>query len=600
MKKTFRVASIILLVTSLFVACKAALGIPTLGNKPKVLKPEQVLVKVDVKDDSFPHYRTIVPGEWDDTKKGTLKYTIHVNDKNGDVFKGVENIEWDKLKKDYYVDVEDGEYTLVLVGKDDSGKIALLSEPTKITVPGASMLNFVLRPYRKDGTEANAASKGKVNIKFIFFDPEENGYTNVNNVKIRLDVSNTAGNVGGLINPENLTPQVYNNTSGTSRLMYVDYNKDDVTPGVYEFVAELYKGDDVYATARDLVIVDPANTSEKTIKIDYDLKTKPLAPSNLSVKYERPGDTDSTYKVNFSWQDNSYNEDSFVLEILDEKGATLPTQPTIKPSPIKANVTEVSVEGLELSKKYKAKIKAVNTASESDFVEFENHATQNLIHMARITYELDYGSVIANPNDVLTIKADDTKTPPEMAIGYYTQTIDGFMLPGEAGLPGIFRPFDTNGSKDTLYIFKGWYDDNGHGTGDAPIQKIEAKEYAGLKLTAKWETRQGTNITFPTYNDKCYIEGSNMFIDAKVNTSTVLVAKVIPEKDYTIAEAKWFVDGVPATGISSEDTQASPQTSTLTETFSATGFKHVHVLIKLTNGKSADKWVSAYCYVRVQ
>lgn len=608
-KKTFGLIGVLVLITVL-AACKAALGTPTLGNKPKVLKPGEILVKVSVADENFPSYRTVVPGEWDDAKKATLHYQICKYDNTqpnniGTVLSGSASLDWDTLQKDYYMEFPDGQHDLIMVGRKyatpgsplATDKIALISEKTTITLPGANLLNFVLRPFRKNTGEATAAPQGTVDIKFSFLDPTGTGYQNIDRVTAELKV---LGAVGTAVPIEDVTASITDEsgTGTTKRIRQFNYTKTDaVVPGVYEFIVKLYKGVDEFATASDIVIVDPANTSAKSIRIDTELDVPPAAPANLAVTYTRPGDGDTHYEAVFTWDDKSYNEEKFVLTITSPDGGSVTAVTPADLNEVPKNTREATVK-LDLAKKYTATIKAVNKFGESTATAFADLKTGNFIHLARITYTLEQGEVISDPNDEAhTIKA----TSGDTAIGYYSQQIAGqpVMLPGEIGLPMVFRPADLDNSTTppqyTNYKLKGWT-----GTGVAANQReIASTEYGNLTLTAVWEAEVSTGTTFPTYKDYCFIEGQNHYIEADTASPKAITAKVNPESDYAIAESKWYVDGTAiSTGVVNTST-GSPQTSVLTKQFDA-GLHRVWVIIKLTKAGAMDKYVSAYCYVKAQ
>lgn len=90
-KKILGLSTLVLMLLGL-AACKAALAVPTLGNKPRVLKPGEVLIQVTVADDNFPAYRTVTPAAWDDTRKKKLSYTIYQDDALTKVFNGFADI----------------------------------------------------------------------------------------------------------------------------------------------------------------------------------------------------------------------------------------------------------------------------------------------------------------------------------------------------------------------------------------------------------------------------------------------------------------------------------------------------------------------------
>lgn len=624
-KKIFGLSTIVLMLLGL-AACKAAVGVPTLGNKAKVLKPGEVLVRVSIADENFPSYRAIYPESWTEMKKAELSYWIYRESVDPNK-KYAGPLEWSALKKDYYLELADGTHNYIMVGRkggDEGDPIALISEKTTITIPGANLLDFVLRPYRITQDEATKAPKGGVNISVRFLNPEAIGYTPIDRIAVTLEVRGSVGTKVDKTLIDNTAITTVSGTSGINRLQEFKYTAGDitsspyiVTPGVYNLKVELYKGEstttdptslkpnNLFATIEDIVVVDPANISRKTIIQDEPLDVPPIAPANLAVTYKRPDNaaTTSTYQADFTWQDKSYNEENFVLTIeSSDHGAITPVTPTDL-TKIPAG-TETATVTLELGKKYTAKIKAVNKFGDSTETRFIDANTGDLIHLARIKYTLNSGVVIENPNDdAHTIKA----TSGNNAIGYYTQQIAAqpVLLPGMFHLPIVYRPANTSAAPYTNYILTGWKKD---GIG-SPMTTVPSTEYGELAFTADWAADISASATFPTYNDYCFIEGQNNWITVDGAPKLLeITAKVNPQAGYKIAEAKWYIDGIEETSGTSMDTAASPQTTTLKKDVTAGwGVHHVWVVIRLENKDAStgnlngpDKWVSTYCYVRVK
>lgn len=581
-KKIFGLSTIVLMLLGL-AACKAALAVPTLGNKPRKLAPGEVFVTVELNDDTFPTYRAIVPERWDSTHKEELRFSLHEGSITGTVVAGFENKTWSDIKNGYVINIPAGNHSFFLVGKKD-GKMALKSEEVIITTPGAQVLKFKLLPCRDDKTESDAAAKGSVDITFVFLNPAKPSsggtypdYKPVDKVNIDFKVYDAMGqatNAPGQTINEKIPPEVHSDAGTPAQVSKIRFAKSNVKPGIYLFEAQLMKGTEKFGPpASSLVIVDPANITKAYINIDYELGTVPLAPSDLAVIYNRPlNDEDATtaYTATFVWQDNSLNETGFILEIT-ENGSTTPIIKAID-----SNLETVDVT-LTLEKKYTATIRATNGFGDSKKVPFKDPATGDLIHLARIRYDLDGGTVIPNPDPAATTQIKPLASTGNKAVGYYTQVKDGFMLPGSGKLPYLYKKLiDTNNGTEKIFELKGW-------TGaqvDLPPPategtKLKADCYANLAdLKAIWQPLEPMISQLPTYPDSCRIEGQNMIIKTKPTEDKTLTANVYTE-GYEIDTVTWLVNGTAVTGGASSGTQA-----TLTQKFSA-GTYRVIVIIKL-------------------
>lgn len=539
MKKLFLGLSTLVLILIGFVACKAALDVPTLGNKARVLKPGHVLVAVSMKgQDSFPSYRAIYPDEWDDTKKATLLYSIYTDSNFTTEFSGYKEMEWNDIKSGRsYIDIPSGTTSLYMLAVNKtSKKRVLVSDETKITVPGPNYLEFILHPYRDSQTHATAAEPGKVDITFIYFDPVGAGLTNVDKVSITLTKNGDVGTDISAVDfsetePTNKIKNYSDPASGTppvseKRMQMVRYTQTTVVPGVYNFQAVLYKGTVEFAKISDLVIVDPANTTQKVIKIDSKLDTKPTAPVNFRVRYARPGKNDTNYTATFTWQDTAYNEDNFILEVKDAGGIAV----TGSPFTLGENIEQQAVT-LELSKKYTAAIYAKNKYGTSDEVAFNDIKTGKFIHLARITYDLKYnstiyGTAVHDKNDPLSIKDEGTNE----YMSYYSTPAGSIpvQLPGPVGLPYVFCPAPAG----QLIVLKGYTLSPAPATNPTePRWALEANSEGGISAKAVWELRSGTAAMFPLYNDYCVVEGGNNIIEATLPAASA--GQEIPV-DFTI------------------------------------------------------------------
>lgn len=531
------------------VACNLANGLPTIG-KNRTPIPGHVLVGVSMKGEkSFPSYRAAYPKEWGEagetgkTSKADLLYSIYEYKSTASdhgiedvtkAFNGYFEQPWDKIKSGRsYIDIPAGGASLIMVAVEKTNKKrVLISGETKITVPGPNYLEFVLRPYRDAQDEATAAEPGKVDIKFIYFDPVGTGLANVDKVSIILTKNGTVGTDIPAVDFSGTKIENYSDpASGTppvseKRMQMVQYKQNTVVPGVYNFKAVLYKNTVEFASARDLVIVDPANTTQKVIKIDSKLDTKPTAPVNFRVRYARPGKGDTNYKATFTWQDTAYNEDNFILEVKDAGGTAV----TGSPFTLGENIEKQAVT-LELTKKYTAAIYAKNTYGTSDEVAFTDIKTGKFIHLARITYDLEYnstiyGKAVQDENDPLSIKDEGTNE----YVSYYSAPAGSIpvQLPGPVGLPYVFCPAPAG----QLIVLKGYTLTPAPATNPTePRWKLEANSEGNITAKAVWNLRSGTATTFPLYNDYCVVEGGNNIIEARLPAAPAVQA--IPV-DFTI------------------------------------------------------------------
>lgn len=491
---------------------------------------------------------------------------------------------------------------LIMVARETtSGKIALISYKTDVTVPSSNLINFVLRPYRDTKLESDAATKGSVDITLKFVDPEKNPDDPIKEAKCELKLA-PGTTIGAVI-----AEKKCNVMTGD----IISYKQSEVVPGVYEFTAELLRTSGKSAgKASSLVIVDPANESKDTLQIVRDLNTKPNAPKNLQVQYaKRPGDSDTTYEATFTWQDESYNEDEFVLTFYEKDGTTkYDPQPTVTTAPpataphmIDRNV-HTATATLTLGEQYKVSVQAKNEFGSSEAEWLSDLKTDNIVHLARITYKLNGGKVLnaAETNSPYYI---DDSDPAKPAIGYYTCSKLGtpVMLPAEVlstetGIPAsVYHPFKPTGGTggiDKLYTFKGWTGTAVAGDPNPGFQLKDGHIDSGIEVEAIWEEHDPLSITFPAYDEYCYIEGQNKILDAeKGKPCNNIKANVICEPGYAVKETKWYADGAEVPG----------QTNvTFTGSFNTTGLKHLMVVMKLTKADDPDKWVSARCYVRVK
>lgn len=601
MKKFFKFLPIIFLLLLLPISCKAALDVPHIEKKPKKTESARsgtILVRVAMNDENFPSYRTVTPDDWTEAKKERLSYVIYHDYGTASPEQLSGYMSWNEIKGGYYLGLnKSGEYrlTMLAVDKTDTTKIALKSNVTTITVPRISLLTFVLRPYR-EGTALN----GTVDITFKFLAPEAAIYATVDKAEVILQ--NVSAGAGSTPSKTSIPSGEMSYTgSGADRIGTFRYFKD-IPPGEYMLTATLYNNNDSVAASHELLIVDPANTSTKTILITREQNTTqadPYQPTNFRVQYKRPGDTDTTYKAFFSWKNNANDATGFTLEIRDENGNTVP-QSSMNPSTLLPNTTEVK---LNLEKKYKARVRAERGTQSSKWTDFKNPNTNDLIHLARITYNVDGGGggsqpvyLIDDESDELTIKAK--KRRPNGSIeggehyGYYTQTKDGFLLPGSAGLPCIYTQAAFTKTLIGWGVRLGVTSPVIGGTGF----RLNSNVYENINLQVKWT---GINSNINSTRKLCYIEGRGRdhVIITQANSTTL---KVKPATVYgtdptpSIEKVTWYVDGE-----SNLSTTTTPTEASLSYSFIPTLDKtlwHVVAVVEFEGGGTG----SDYCDVVVE
>ncbi len=606
MKKIFKFLPIIFLMVLLPISCKAALDVPHIEKKPKKTASARsgtILVRVAMNDENFPSYRTVTPDDWTEAKKERLSYVIYHDYGTASPEQLSGYMSWNEIKGGYYLGLnKSGEYrlTMLAVDKTDTTKIALKSDVTTIRVPGISLLTFVLRPYRKD-----TALKGTVDITFKFLAPEAVIYATVDKAEVILQkVSAGAGSTPSTTSIP--SGEMSYTGSGTDRIGTFRYSKD-IPPGKYMLTATLYNNNDSVATTHELLIVDPANTSTKTILITREQNTTqadPYQPTNFRVQYKRPGDTDTTYNAVFSWKNNANDATGFTLEILDENEHPVQPQPSMNPSTLPANTTKVEVK-LDLGKKYKARVRAKRGTQSSKWTDLKNPNTNDLIHLARITYNVDGGGGVSRPvyliddeSDELTIKAKRISNlvykgsiDGKVHYGYYTQTKEGFLLPGSAGLPCIYAKYNMPNVPTKPLI--GWA---GAAVIDGIGFRLKSDIYENINLQVKWEDLNG-NIN--STRKLCYIEGRGrdhvIITQANSTTLTVKPATVYGiDPTPSIKKVTWYVDGE-----STPSTTTTPTEASLSYSFTPTLDKtlwHVVAVVEFEGGGTS----SDYCDVVVE
>ncbi len=585
-----------------FVACKASVKTPILGDDPRILKAGELPIKVTIDSKNFPSYRTVVPEEWTETKKNALWFVLEDDASSAN-----------RLGKYQWSSIKEGSATVILPGSsgtvnlfmtaydadpDASGsgaKIVLKSASTTATIGSTTSLDFVMRPYRLTKTESDAASTGTVDITVVYHDPDGTHVTATTASLTKLDsaIGNDVSSISG-------TDTTVTGTSGKDTVIKTNFEQANVTPAVYTFKATLTAGSKTY-TVSDIIVVDPGMTSKEVLvcptNLD-DLNSKPKAPSNFKVDYIRPAGTDSNYSVKFTWEDRSLNETGFKIVITNQTtGAVYKTYDTTDISANTESFTVPDTDKLSLNTKYSATIVAVGSAGSSTEVAYTTVRSKNIINLNRITYDLGGATLIAHPDqaetDFLATKSEGTNF-----YAYYTFSENyATKLLGVDTLPSMYK---LNASSKSLE-FLGWNDT----TND--IFQIPKNTASNYTLTAKWGGKISIDLEYPSYKDEAYIENSCTYIAVKKSHASSkpnnVIVHMVTDASLTGAPTvKWFLDGGVFTPASASSWDGTAKTLTLDYDASALSVGSIHQLlcvIEYTVG-GEKRVVSTYCYIRVE
>lgn len=237
---------------------------------------------------------------------------------------------------------------------------------------------------------------------------------------------------------------------------------------------------------------------------------------------------------------------------------------------------------------------------------YEDPKNGNKIHLARITYNLDGGTFLADPsNNLLGV----VPTPPASVIAYYTFRNAGFefKLPGTVGLPYVYKLDSLTPPRP--YIFKGWNDG-----ATQNLSKIAAGTKTALTFTAEWDIPPlPPSITFPSYNEEAYIDNANNYIvcqktpPASTYTPVPITVHYATNETITGISTTWYINGVAVTTPPATDTPGTktsvltfdPGHASLLSPVPGPGVYHVMVVAELTIN-SETRYVSTYCYVKVK
>lgn len=256
---------------------------------------------------------------------------------------------------------------------DGTEQVVLMGKNTADLTNGGADISFKL-------TTSNVTTKGYVNLECIY----RESTTSISKIKAGLY---------NLFTDKAIYEKEIDSTDITTDAGFCTFNFTETTtainPGTYTYKVVFYTGTDTKVGLwSDILLIAPGNTTKKTVNIPDVIKEKPDSPANLCAYYVDDTETNGYYNVKLTWEDNSSNEEYYVITINEydsysatavlykELGITEDTatnkevfvssQEYVSGS-ILANNTEVELK-LPAGKLFDVSIKAVNFVDSSDEV----------------------------------------------------------------------------------------------------------------------------------------------------------------------------------------------------------------------------------------
>ncbi|MBP3606966.1 MAG: hypothetical protein J6J11_01440 [Treponema sp.] len=476
---------------------------------------EKAILTIDIKGDTLAA-RTVLPNAWDGA---ALFYKIEGKSARGNTLTPTKpTVEGAKLK--IALEYDKWELTLTAYKDEECTLPVLKGYGTGDLTNGASEISFELKPY-------DITTVGTLNLGGTYTDSEGT----VKKYRMALIDYETG--------EELTTPAAVEGTK--SPFAFGTFN--DIAPGTYLFEIRFYNGEEIASAKQigyysDLVIVDPGNTTEKTdIAIGDIIMKKPSSPTNLKAFRVENSDDGDYYNVKLTWDDNSTNEENFVLTIreYDSTGTEIDFDAVadgIQPYAVLGDdfwTSNVRVSGsllpsneecvikLPTGRLFEIEIAAENAVGLSDsddaidgdqpcarvdassdiLAGHEGYDATNKIARTKITYNLDGG----------TLKFASTTYN-----GTYTEykTYEGgninLITPDTTGDPDYVPTDDAPSLIKNDQPFQKWVAEDGEGTragvdGDDATKVIATIGFANLVVTANYNATYIINYTIPGHED---------------------------------------------------------------------------------------------------
>ena len=602
MKKLFFVLACTMAVLFVFLSCKDAAGN---GYIPNALGETQVTLVIADHHTS----RTILPDDWDDTKKEELSYHLVAT-----------NLMYtaEVITKDYtWADFTDGKITLDLAAsrwefdlKASKAGVEILSGIAVADLRnGPQTIIFNLKPFGNEN--------GNVNVKLTYTKPAD--YPDViDHITVGLydkesdfeDDTEIVDNPATILNAGTDTPHVL-------------FDKP-VKPGKYYYIARFYTEDDVLLMPYiEEVYVDPGNTSTKEIVLGDVINTPPKAPTEFNVTYL--SNTLGTVQVEFKWRDNAINETGFVLEVEEYSDPETLLTTVIYDENSDFDSIDEYIDGnliaratssaptftinLKTGTLYKARIKAVNEFGESAYCDYENADSEDFINLAVISMHLNGGTVrTPETNGEISPEVFYGLAKLEIPENYASEELYSFTysISKAYPLPKSFEEDNSNYIKKDGFTFGGWYHliENGSAnagqldypiTEDAPdtaITEYGTRSYQNDSIYALWKAEATIEVVFPSYEDDPNLlvtpDGQVFYSDVKVGEPIVFTGPATVNGKQAVSW-KWTVDGV---------TKATSQSWTYTTEGTETEAKNHVVMLEVED--ITGRTYSNTVYIRVR
>ena len=602
MKKLFFALACTMAVLFVFVSCKDAAGN---GYIPNALGETQVTLVIADHHTS----RTILPDDWDDTKKEELSYHLVAT-----------NLMYtaEVITKDYtWADFTDGKITLDLAAsrwefdlKASKGGVEILSGIAVADLRnGPQTIIFNLKPFGNEN--------GNVNVKLTYTKPADYPEI-VDHITVGLydKESDFEGDTEIVDNPA----AIQNAGTDTPHVLF----DKSVAPGKYYYIARFYTEDDILLMPYiEEVYVDPGNTSTKEIVLGDVINTPPKAPTEFNVTYL--SNTLGTVQVEFKWRDNAINETGFVLEVEEYSDPETLLTTVIYDENSDFDSIDEYIDGnliaratssaptftinLKTGTLYKARIKAVNEFGESDYCDYENADSEDFINLAVISMHLN-GGTVRTPETGAEISPEVFYGLAKLPIpeNYASEELYSFTysISKAYPLPKSFEEDNSNYIKRDGFTFGGWYHliENGSAnagqldypiTEDAPdtaITEYGTRSYQNDSIYALWKAEATIEVVFPSYEDDPNLlvtpDGQVFYSDVKVGEPIVFTGPATVNGKQAVSW-KWTVDGV---------TKATSQSWTYTTEGTETEAKNHVVMLEVED--ITGRTYSNTVYIRVR
>lgn len=326
---------------------------------------------VPVSINNFPSTRQINPEQF--AKDDLKKITIQGKSSSG---YSLEEKELDFTSGTATVALEYDLWELTLTAyKDTEGTLPVLSGNTYIDISnGGTKISFSL-------STTNVTTEGDVKLSCKYILTSNNA-----------DVTKITAGLYNRLTKETILDKNGNSTEinfEKNDEKTFEYEVSNVAPGDYTFMITFYGNSKIIGNYSDILQIAPGNITKGELTIPDVILKKPEAPTNLKAFYVKNSETNDYYKLDLIWEDNSNNEDNFIITIFEytenddstpsvykilgieddidnEKEVFFTSNPTRVSGSILANNKEATLR-LPTGKLFDISIQAQNYAGTSDY-----------------------------------------------------------------------------------------------------------------------------------------------------------------------------------------------------------------------------------------